>query len=166
MRRQARRSTGGRRLRKLSTRSARVTCTGGGRTPADCQRADDGRAAARKRGVHMGRKPKLTELQCRVARERVAKGESAPSIAQECARRADQLRSFEEPSAIDMSVRGQGAPHVSASRHEADRVAVVPSTGKECHQQTLGNQLSVTFFSQGFCDCSSGFLPIVGMSCP
>jgi hypothetical protein len=39
--------------------------------------------AARKRGVHMGRKPKLTELQRRVARERVAKGESARSIAKE-----------------------------------------------------------------------------------
>src|SRR5215831_10582479 len=37
------------------------------------KRADDGRAAARKRGVHMGRKPKLTELQRRVACERVAK---------------------------------------------------------------------------------------------
>jgi DNA invertase Pin-like site-specific DNA recombinase len=39
--------------------------------------------AARKRGVHMGRKPKLTDLQRRVARERVAKGESARSIAKE-----------------------------------------------------------------------------------
>jgi DNA invertase Pin-like site-specific DNA recombinase len=47
------------------------------------KRANDGRAAARKRGVHMGRKPKLTELQRRVARERIAKGESARSIAQE-----------------------------------------------------------------------------------
>src|SRR6516165_7836933 len=47
------------------------------------KRANDGRAAARKRGVHMGRKPKLTELQRRVACERVAKGESARSIAQE-----------------------------------------------------------------------------------
>jgi len=46
------------------------------------KRANDGRAAARKRGVHMGRKSKLTELQLRVARERIAKGESAPSIAQ------------------------------------------------------------------------------------
>jgi hypothetical protein len=26
------------------------------------KRANDGRAAARKRGVHMGRKPKLTEM--------------------------------------------------------------------------------------------------------
>ena len=47
------------------------------------KRANDGRAAARKRGVHMGRKPKLTELHRRVARERVAKGVSARSIAQE-----------------------------------------------------------------------------------
>src|SRR5215475_12749316 len=43
----------------------------------------DGRAAARKRGVHMGRKPKLTDLQRRVACQRVAKGESARSIARE-----------------------------------------------------------------------------------
>jgi DNA invertase Pin-like site-specific DNA recombinase len=47
------------------------------------KRANDGRAAARKRGVHMGRKPKLTDLQRRVARERIAKGESARSIAKE-----------------------------------------------------------------------------------
>ena len=47
------------------------------------KRANDGRTAARKRGVHMGRKPKLTELQRRVARERVAKGESARAIARE-----------------------------------------------------------------------------------
>jgi len=43
--------------------------------------ANEGRAAARKRGVHMGRKPKLIELQWRLARERVAKGESARAIA-------------------------------------------------------------------------------------
>jgi len=47
------------------------------------KRANERRGAARKRGVHMGRKPKLTDLQRRVARERVAKGESARSIAQE-----------------------------------------------------------------------------------
>jgi DNA invertase Pin-like site-specific DNA recombinase len=41
------------------------------------KRANDGRVAARKRGIHMGRKPKLSELQRRVARESVAKGESA-----------------------------------------------------------------------------------------
>ena len=40
------------------------------------KRANDGRAAARK-GVHMGRKPKLSELQRRAARERIVKGESA-----------------------------------------------------------------------------------------
>ena len=45
------------------------------------KRANDGRAAARKRVVHMGRKPKLSELQRRVARGRVAKGESARAIA-------------------------------------------------------------------------------------
>jgi len=50
--------------------------------PRIVKRANDGRAA-RKRGVHMGRKPKLTELQRRVARERVAKGESARAIALE-----------------------------------------------------------------------------------
>jgi putative DNA-invertase from lambdoid prophage Rac len=47
------------------------------------KRANEGRAAARKRGAHMGRKPKLNELQRLVARERIAKGESARSIAQE-----------------------------------------------------------------------------------
>jgi DNA invertase Pin-like site-specific DNA recombinase len=47
------------------------------------KRANDGRAAARRRGVHMGRKPKLSELQRRVARERAAKGESARAIARE-----------------------------------------------------------------------------------
>jgi DNA invertase Pin-like site-specific DNA recombinase len=47
------------------------------------QRANGGRAAARKRGVHMGRKPKLIELQRCVARERIAKGESARAIARE-----------------------------------------------------------------------------------
>ena len=47
------------------------------------KRANEGRAAARKRGVHMGRQPKLTNLQRRVARERIAKGESARSIARE-----------------------------------------------------------------------------------
>jgi DNA invertase Pin-like site-specific DNA recombinase len=45
--------------------------------------ANDGRAAARRRGVHMGRKPKLAELQRGVTRGRVAKGESARRIAGE-----------------------------------------------------------------------------------
>src|SRR5215470_10263442 len=47
------------------------------------KRANDGRAAARKRGMHMGRKPKLTDLQRRVACQRIAEGESARSIARE-----------------------------------------------------------------------------------
>jgi DNA invertase Pin-like site-specific DNA recombinase len=46
------------------------------------KRANDGRAAAGRRGVHMGRKPKLTDLQRRAC-ERVAKGESAMAIARE-----------------------------------------------------------------------------------
>ena len=45
------------------------------------KRANDGRAAARKRGVHLGRKSKLSEHQCQVARARLANGESArPSL--------------------------------------------------------------------------------------
>src|SRR5215470_16365553 len=36
------------------------------------KRANDGRTAARKRGVRMGRKPKLTKKQQQVARERLA----------------------------------------------------------------------------------------------
>jgi hypothetical protein len=44
------------------------------------KRANDGRVAARRRGVHMGRKPKLSELQRRVARERVAKHWSAARL--------------------------------------------------------------------------------------
>jgi len=47
------------------------------------KRANEGRAAARKRGVHMGRKPKLTEHQMQVARDRLAAGESARAIARE-----------------------------------------------------------------------------------
>jgi DNA invertase Pin-like site-specific DNA recombinase len=47
------------------------------------RRANDGRAAARERGVHMGRKPKLTEHQQQIARQRMVKGESARSIARE-----------------------------------------------------------------------------------
>jgi DNA invertase Pin-like site-specific DNA recombinase len=47
------------------------------------KRASEGRRAARARGVHMGRKPKLTAHQRQVARERMGKGESARSIALE-----------------------------------------------------------------------------------
>src|SRR6476620_7273360 len=47
------------------------------------KRANEGRAAARKRGVHLGRKPKLTDHQRQVARDRLAAGESARAIARE-----------------------------------------------------------------------------------
>ena len=47
------------------------------------KRANDGRAAARKRGVQMGRKPKLSDHQRLVARDRLAAGESARAIAKE-----------------------------------------------------------------------------------
>ena len=63
--------------------SAFLSAHRGGRTQRFVKRVNDGRAAARKRGVHMGRKPKLPELPRRVARERIAKGDGARSIAQE-----------------------------------------------------------------------------------
>ena len=47
------------------------------------KRANDGRVAAKARGVHMGRKPKLTEHQQQIARERLAAGESARALAKE-----------------------------------------------------------------------------------
>src|SRR3989440_8345248 len=47
------------------------------------KRVRDGHTAARKRGVRMGRKPKLTKLQQEIARERLAAGESARAIARE-----------------------------------------------------------------------------------
>jgi DNA invertase Pin-like site-specific DNA recombinase len=47
------------------------------------KRAADGRKAAIARGVQMGRKPKLTEHQVKVARKRMAAGESARAIAKE-----------------------------------------------------------------------------------
>jgi DNA invertase Pin-like site-specific DNA recombinase len=47
------------------------------------RRANDGRAAAHKRGVHLGRKPKLSEHQRQIARARLASGESARAIARE-----------------------------------------------------------------------------------
>jgi len=47
------------------------------------KRANDGRAAARKRGIYLGRKPKLSEHQRQVARTRLANGESARAIARE-----------------------------------------------------------------------------------
>ena len=45
------------------------------------KRANDGRAAARKRGARFGRKPKLTEDQQREARKRLLAGDSARSLA-------------------------------------------------------------------------------------
>jgi DNA invertase Pin-like site-specific DNA recombinase len=47
------------------------------------KRANEGRAAARKRGVHMGRPLKLTDHQRQIARDRLAAGESARAIARE-----------------------------------------------------------------------------------
>jgi len=44
------------------------------------KRANEGRAEARKKGVHMGRKPKLTEHQQGEALKRLAAGESCRSI--------------------------------------------------------------------------------------
>jgi DNA invertase Pin-like site-specific DNA recombinase len=47
------------------------------------KRSTEGRAAARARGAHLGRRPKLTEHQRRVAIERLAAGESARAIARD-----------------------------------------------------------------------------------
>jgi len=44
------------------------------------QRANDGRASARKRGVRFGRKPKLTDHQQAEALKRLASGESCRAI--------------------------------------------------------------------------------------
>ena len=45
------------------------------------KRANEGRAEARKRGVHMGRRPKLNEHQQAEAVERLAKGETCRAVA-------------------------------------------------------------------------------------
>lgn len=47
------------------------------------KRAEGGRIAAKRRGVHMGRKPKLSPERAATARERMARGESARFIAKE-----------------------------------------------------------------------------------
>ena len=47
------------------------------------KRSRQGRAAARVRGQHLGRKPKLTEHQRRVAIERLSRGESTRAIARD-----------------------------------------------------------------------------------
>ena len=88
------------------------------------KRANDGRAAARKRGVHLGRKPKLTELQRRVARERIAKGESARSIAQEW-----------------------GVAHTTVARAVAQDVSW--SRTHEWRKWTEGEGMEITFLGTG-----------------
>jgi DNA invertase Pin-like site-specific DNA recombinase len=45
------------------------------------RRASEGRIEARKRGTHMGRRPKLSDFQQNEARERLAEGESCRTIA-------------------------------------------------------------------------------------
>lgn len=47
------------------------------------RRANEGRIEARKKGVHMGRKPKLTEHQQDLARDRMAKGDTCRAIAKD-----------------------------------------------------------------------------------
>ena len=47
------------------------------------KRAADGRKAAIARGVHLGRKPKLSAHQVKIARDRMRAGESARAIARE-----------------------------------------------------------------------------------
>jgi hypothetical protein len=49
------------------------------------RRANEGRVEARKRGVHMGRKPKLTDHQQAEALQRLAKGETYRAIARSMA---------------------------------------------------------------------------------
>jgi hypothetical protein len=72
------------------------------------KRANDSRIAARKQGVHMGRKPKLNELQLRVARERIPSGESARPIAKEWASLTPPWREPSYRRVLDRSSRGQG----------------------------------------------------------
>ena len=45
------------------------------------RRANEGRIEARKRGVHMGRKPRLSDHQQAEARERLSRGETCRAIA-------------------------------------------------------------------------------------
>jgi len=45
------------------------------------KRANDGRAAARKRGIRFGRKPKLTDFQQAEVRQRLAQGDTCRQIA-------------------------------------------------------------------------------------
>ncbi len=49
------------------------------------KRAAEGRSAARRRGVRMGRRPKLTQHQQQTARTRLARGESCRTVAADMA---------------------------------------------------------------------------------
>ena len=49
------------------------------------RRANEGRVEARKRGVHMGRKPKLTDHQQAEALKRLAAGETFRAVARSMA---------------------------------------------------------------------------------
>jgi DNA invertase Pin-like site-specific DNA recombinase len=49
------------------------------------RRANEGRVEARKKGTHMGRKPKLSNHQQEVARQRLASGETCRAIARDLA---------------------------------------------------------------------------------
>jgi DNA invertase Pin-like site-specific DNA recombinase len=49
------------------------------------RRANEGRIEARRKGTHMGRKPKLSDHQQEIARQRLAKGETCRAIARDLA---------------------------------------------------------------------------------
>ena len=49
------------------------------------RRANEGRIEARRKGTHMGRKPKLSDHQQEVARQRIANGETCRAIARDLA---------------------------------------------------------------------------------
>jgi DNA invertase Pin-like site-specific DNA recombinase len=49
------------------------------------RRANEGRVEARRRGTHMGRRPKLSDHQQEVARQRLANGETCRAIAKDLA---------------------------------------------------------------------------------
>jgi DNA invertase Pin-like site-specific DNA recombinase len=49
------------------------------------KRASEGRVAARAKGIHMGRKPKLSDHQQQIARQRLAKGETCRAVARDMA---------------------------------------------------------------------------------
>jgi DNA invertase Pin-like site-specific DNA recombinase len=49
------------------------------------RRANEGRIEARRKGIHMGRKPKLSDHQQEMARQRLANGETCRAIARDLA---------------------------------------------------------------------------------